>query len=89
MGAESNVAAMVEVLADLMYDPNDIGPDCVVRCRISNGPRDHDPSFNPRIGDHVVLVDDDGVLLRGRVTERDGDRLQVQVDLAARLSQSA
>jgi len=38
---------MVEVQADLMYDPNDVGPDCVVRCRISNGPRDKDPAFRP------------------------------------------
>ena len=83
------MTVMVEVRADLMYDPNDVGPDCVVRCRISNGPRDKDAAFNPRIGDRVVLIDDDGVLLRGRVTDRDGDRVWVQVELAVPLSQSA
>jgi hypothetical protein len=75
--------------ADLMYDPNDIGSDCVVRCRISNGPRNDDPSFTPVIGDRVTLVDDDGEVLVGRVTARDGDRVWVQVDLRAPRAKSA
>lgn len=71
---------MAAVNADLIYDPNDIGSDCVVRCRISNGPRD-DASFDPTIGDHVTLIDDDGEVLHGRVTARDDDRVWVQADL--------
>ncbi len=67
--------------ADLIYDPNDIGSDCVVRCRISNGPRNDDVSFDPVIGDRVTLVDDDGEVLHGRVTARDNDRVWVQTDL--------
>lgn len=80
---------MAVVDADLIYDPNDIGSDCVVRCRISNGPRNNDESFNPVIGDRVTLVDDDGEVLRGRVTARDGDRVWVQTDLQTPLTKSA
>ena len=80
---------MAAVDADLIYDPNDIGSDCVVRCRISNGPRNDDASFNPVIGDRVALVDDDGEVLHGRVTARDGDRGRVQADLQTPLTKSA
>lgn len=72
---------MGEVDVDLIYDPNDIGSDCVVRCLLSDGPRGGDLSFDPVIGDRLVLVDDDDELLIGRVTARDGDRIWVQVDL--------
>lgn len=75
------MTAMAGKKADLFYDPNDIGSDCVVRCRISNGPRNDDASFDPAIGDRVTLVDDDGEVLTGRVTARDHDRVWVQVDL--------
>ena len=75
--------------ADLIYDPNDIGSDCVVRCLISDGPRGSDTSFQPAIGDSVVLIDDDGEVLNGRVTAREGDRIWVQVDLDTPLSKSA
>ncbi|MFN7148945.1 MAG: hypothetical protein ACK4V6_05635 [Microthrixaceae bacterium] len=80
---------MAAVNADLIYDPNDIGSDCVVRCRISNGPRDDDASFNPTIGDHVTLIDDDGEVLRGRVTARDADRVWVQTDIQSRRALTA
>lgn len=83
------MALMVEVRADFMYDANEVGSDCVVRCRISSGPRSQDPAFNPQIGDRVVLVDDDGEVLRGRVTDRDGDRVWIQVELGGLLSRSA
>jgi hypothetical protein len=72
---------MAAVNADLIYDPNDVGSDCVVRCRISNGPRSDDPAFDPIIGDTVSLIDDDGEVLHGRVTARDDDRVWVQTDL--------
>lgn len=80
---------MAEVHADLMYDPNDVGPDCVVRSRISTGPRREDTSFDPQIGDRDVLVDDDEIVVRGRVTARDGDRVWAQLDLQVPLPQSA
>ena len=83
------MAVVVEVRADFMYDPNDVRSDCVARCRISSGPRRQDPDFNPQIGDRVVLIDDDEEVLQGRVTERDGDRVWVQVDLGGLLSRSA
>jgi hypothetical protein len=74
---------------DLVFDPNDVGPDCVVECWISQGPRANDPSFDPRSGDRVTLVDEDGETLRGRVTSRDGNRVWVQVEIPGLLSQSA
>lgn len=83
------MTAMTEVAADLIYDPNDIGSDCVVRCLISDGPRRGDESFDPTIGDCVVLVDDDDEVLDGRVTAREGDRIWVQVDLNTPLTKSA
>lgn len=83
------MAAMAETRADLLYDPNDIGPDCVVRSRISNGPRGQDPTFDPQIGDRVVLIDHDGEILCGRVTDRCGDGVWVQAELTEPLSRSA
>ena len=80
---------MVEVLADLLYDPNDIGPDCVVSSLVSIGPRSGDATFDPQVGDRVKLIDHDDVLLHGRVIERDGDRVRVQVDISDALPQSA
>ena len=67
--------------ADLLYDPNAIGPDCVVECWISQGPRADDPSFDPQPGDQVSLVDDDEEPLRGRVFRREGNVVWVQVHL--------
>lgn len=80
---------MAEVRADLLYDPNDVGPDCVVRCRISNGPRDEDLSFDPQVGDRVRLVDIDDEPLSGRVSDRDGDRVWVRVELGTPLDVTA
>ena len=76
-------------LPDLVFDPNDVGPDCVVECWISQGPRAHDQSFDPLPGDRVTLVDEDREVLRGRVTSRDANRVWVQVDIPGLLSQSA
>lgn len=69
--------------ADLLYDPNGIGPDCVVECWISHGPRADDRSFDPRPGDQVSLIDDDDEPLRGRVFRREGNVVWVQVHLPA------
>ena len=81
--------ATMTVRADLVFDPNDVGPDCVVECWISQGPRADDSSFDPCHGDRVTLVDEDRETLRGRVASRDGNRVWVQVEIPGRLSQSA
>jgi hypothetical protein len=60
-----------------MYDPNEIGPDCVVECWISHGPRADDAGFDPRPGQYVSLVDDDDEPLRRRVFRREGNRVWV------------
>ena len=67
---------------DLTFDPNDVGPDLVVECWISQGPRAHDPAFDPHPGDEVTVGDDEGPTLRARVTRREGNRVWVQVRLA-------
>jgi hypothetical protein len=60
---------------DLSFDPNDVGPDLVVECWISQSARANDPRFNPQPGDAISVGDDEGPPLRGRVTRRDGDRV--------------
>lgn len=75
--------------ADLVFDPNDVGPDCVVECWISQGPRAGDRSFDPRPGDRVRVVDEDGETLAGRVVTREGNRVWVQVEIPGLLSESA
>lgn len=74
---------------DLMFDPNDVGSDCVVECWISQGPRSADPAFDPCPGDRVSLIDEDEQALAGRVTSRDGNRVWVQVEVPGLLSATA
>ena len=81
--------ATMTVQADLVFDPNDVGPDCVVECWISQGPRADDSSFDPRPDDRVTLVDEDRETLQGRVTGRDANRVWVQVEGPGLLSQPA
>ncbi len=66
---------------DLSFDPNDVGPDLVVECWISQSRRARDPLFNPQPGDVVSVGDEGGPPLHGRVTRRDGNRVWVQVQL--------
>lgn len=75
--------------ADLVFDPNDIGPDCVVECWISQGPRATEADFDPQPGDRVTVIDEDGETLRGRVVSREDNRVWVQVEIPGLLSQSA
>lgn len=66
---------------DLWYDAATVGADLVVLCWISHGPRAGDPGFDPTIGDHVMIGDDEEAPLSARVIRRDGDRVAVQVQL--------
>ena len=75
--------------ADLVFDPNDVGPDCVVECWISQGPRAADPTFDPQPGDRLTVIDEDAETLSGRVVSRAGDRVWVQVEIPGLRSQSA
>ena len=68
---------------DLGFDPNDVGTDLVVECWISQSPRAADRMFDPQPGDWLVVGDDEGTPLRARVTQRDGNRVWVQIDLAS------
>lgn len=66
---------------DLSFDPNEVGPDLVVECWISQSPRAGDGAFDPQPGDTVAVGDDEGPPLQARVTRRDGNRVWVQVQL--------
>lgn len=62
---------------DLAHDPNEVGPDFVVECVISQGPRHTDAMLNP-IPVAIVLEGDDEVhRLKARVIRRIGDRVRV------------
>jgi hypothetical protein len=80
---------VVSASPDLVFDPNDVGPDCVVECWISQGPRAADDTFDPEPGDRLVVIDEDGETLTARVVSRDGNRVWVQVEIPGLLSQSA
>jgi hypothetical protein len=67
---------------DLWYDATTVGPDLVVECWISHGPRAGDATFDPQPGDQVLVGDDEEAPLRGRVIRRQGDRIAVQVQIA-------
>jgi hypothetical protein len=71
-----------DTLYDLAFDPNDVGPDSVVECWISQGPRADDSGFDPQPGDEVTAGDDEGAPLPGRVIRREGNRVWVQLDLS-------
>jgi hypothetical protein len=66
---------------DLWYDATTVGADLVVLCWISHGPRAADPTFDPSVGDHLLIGDDEEIPMPGRVVRRDGDRVSVQVQL--------
>jgi hypothetical protein len=66
---------------DLQYDPNEVGPDLVVECWISHGPRAHDHEFDPQPADIVTVGDDEEPPLPGRIVRRDGNRVWVQLQL--------
>lgn len=66
---------------DLWYDATAVGADLVVMCWISHGPRAADPAFDPRIGDRLLVGDDEEPPLVARVVRRDDDRVAVQLTL--------
>lgn len=68
---------------DLTYDPNEVGPDLVVECRLHRALRADDTTFNPSPGDTVRIGDDEEAPLEARVIRRAGDRIWVQVQLPA------
>lgn len=66
---------------DLWYDATTVGADLIVWCWVSHGPRHDDPSFDPQVGDHLLVGDDEEVPMAARVVRRDGDRVVLQVEL--------
>ncbi len=80
------MSPMGEAPYDLRYDPNEVGPDLVVECRLPSSPRAGDATFNPVPGDVVMVGDDEEVPLQGRVVRRSGDLVWVQVHLPTAVS---
>ena len=74
---------MTDERYDLTYDPNEVGGDLVVECWLSHSPRANDSDFDPQPADIVTVGDDEERPLRGRVVRRDGNRVWVQLELAA------
>lgn len=66
---------------DLRYDPTDVGADMVVECWISHGPRRDDQSFDPVVGEFLLIGDDELEARQARVIGRDGNRVWVQLAL--------
>jgi hypothetical protein len=86
MGREKvrdTMSVVPEYAYDLTYDPNEVGADLVVECRLRRGPRASDPTFDPSPGDTVRIGDDEEAPLEARVIRRAGDRVWVQVQLPA------
>ena len=74
---------------NLVFDPNDVGPDCGVDCWIAQGPRANDGSFDPGPGARVTVIDQDGEIVTGRAVGYEDNRVWVQVHLPGLVSQSA
>jgi hypothetical protein len=62
---------------DLTYDANSVGADLVVETWIKHSPRADDPTFDPQVGDWLLVGDDEEPPCRARVTRRDGNRVWV------------
>lgn len=79
----------VSLSPDLVFDPNDVGPDCVVECWISQGPRATDASFDPQPGDRLTVIDEDQQILTGAAVHREDNRVWVRVDIPGVMSHTA
>lgn len=72
---------VVDIAYDLRYDPTEVGADMVVECWITQGPRATDATFDPAVGDVVLVGDDELPSRQARVVRRAGNRVWVQVPL--------
>ena len=68
---------------DLWYDATTVDGQLAVTCWISHGPRADDTRFDPQPEDVVVVGDDEEAPLSASVVSRDGDRVTVQIAIAA------
>jgi hypothetical protein len=66
---------------DLWYDATSVGADLVVETWISHGPRSDDPTFDPCVGDWLLVGDDEEAPCRARVIRREGNRVRMQLEL--------
>ena len=76
----------VDAAFDLWYDANTVGADLVTVCWISHGPRAGDHSFDPSPGDVVLIGDNEEAPLRARIIRRNGDEVDVQVELPSSIA---
>ncbi|MDQ3544565.1 MAG: hypothetical protein M3431_11990 [Actinomycetota bacterium] len=72
---------VVDVAYDLRYEPTEVGADMVVECWITQGPRSADATFDPAVGDVVLVGDDELPPRQARVVRRTGNRVWLQLPL--------
>ena len=66
---------------DLWYDAATVDADLVVETWISRSPRFSDVDFDPEPGDWLTVGDGEEPSIRGRVTQRDANKVWVQLEL--------
>lgn len=66
-------------MTDFFFDESVVTPDLLIECRISDGPRRDDASFDPTPGDLVLLDDGQDLPIEGVVLRRIGDEVLVQI----------
>jgi hypothetical protein len=66
---------------DLWYDASTVGADLVVETWISHSPRALDVDFDPKPGDWLTVGDGEEPSIRGRVIQRDANKVWVQLEL--------
>ena len=66
---------------DLWYDAATVDADLVVQTWISHSPRFSDVDFDPEPDDWLTVGDGEEPSIRGRVTQRDANKVWVQLEL--------
>ena len=66
---------------DLWYDAATVDADLVVETWISHSPRASDVDYDPEPGDWLTVGDGEEPSIRGRVTQRDANKVWVQLEL--------
>ncbi len=74
---------MADAGYDLTYDPNEVGGDSLSSAGFPTVLAQMTADFDPQPADIVTVGDDEERPLRGRVVRRDGNRVWVQLELAA------
>lgn len=66
-------------MADLLFDADQVDADLIVTCRLSEGPRRDDPTFQPRPGDALCVDDGAGSPLPAVVLRCSADDVVIRL----------